>query len=75
MKRAVAAGLGVSVLLACAARDEIAAGSLVAVPLGPPALSRRIWAVLPEATPAQAPARLFLQRIGTAIAPLDPREA
>jgi len=32
VKRAVAAGLGISVVLACAVRDEIAAGSLVALP-------------------------------------------
>lgn len=71
VKRAVAAGLGASVVLACAARDELAAGSLVAVPIIRPVLHRRIWAVLPEATPAKAPARLFLERIspGTAPAP------
>lgn len=74
VKRAVAAGLGVSVVLACAARDEVTAGSLVAVPLDAPALTRRIWAVLPAATPEEAPARLFLQRTGTVITPLHPGE-
>ncbi len=63
VKRAVAAGLGVSVLLACAARDELAAGSLVAVPLAGPPLRRRIWAVLPAALPREAPARRLLQRM------------
>jgi len=62
VKRAVAAGLGVSVLLECAARDELAAGSLVAVKLDGPPLARRIWAVLPAGLPRRAPARAFLQR-------------
>jgi DNA-binding transcriptional LysR family regulator len=63
VKRAVAAGLGVSVLLACAARDELAAGSLVAVPLAGPPLRRRIWAVLPADLPRRSPARLFYERV------------
>ncbi|NKC31084.1 LysR family transcriptional regulator [Falsiroseomonas selenitidurans] len=65
VKRAVAAGLGVSVLLACAARDELAAGSLVAVPLAGPALYRQLWAVLPADLPRRAPAHLFLERVRT----------
>ncbi len=63
VKRAVAAGLGVSVILACAARDELAAGSLVKVELEGPALTRRIWAVLPADLPPRGPARLFLARL------------
>jgi DNA-binding transcriptional LysR family regulator len=63
VKRAVAAGLGVSVLLACAARDELAAGSLVAVALADPPLSRRIWAVLPAEVARRSPARLFYERV------------
>jgi DNA-binding transcriptional LysR family regulator len=63
VKRAVAAGLGVSVLLACAARDELAAGSLVKVALAGPALRRQIWAILPANLPQRAPARLFYDRV------------
>ena len=63
VKRAVAAGLGVSVLLACAARDELAAGSLVEVQLAGPALHRQIWTVLPAKLPGRAPARLFFERV------------
>jgi DNA-binding transcriptional LysR family regulator len=63
VKRAVAAGLGVSVLLACAARDELAAGSVVGVPLAGPPLRRRIWAVLPAGLPLGAPARRLLGRV------------
>ncbi len=63
VKRAVAAGLGVSVLLACAARDELASGSLVRVALAGPALRRQIWTVLPADLPRRAPARLFYERV------------
>jgi DNA-binding transcriptional LysR family regulator len=63
VKRAVAAGLGVSVLLACAARDELAAGSLVRVALTGPAIRRQIWAVLPADLPQRAAARLFYERM------------
>jgi DNA-binding transcriptional LysR family regulator len=63
VKRAVAAGLGVSVLLACAARDELAAGSLVEVPLAGPALYRQIWTVLPAKLPQGAAARVFFERV------------
>ncbi|WP_368415571.1 LysR substrate-binding domain-containing protein [Falsiroseomonas sp.] len=63
VKRAVAAGLGVSLLLACAARDELAAGSLVKVRLAGPALHRQIWTVLPAKLPRRAPARLFFERV------------
>jgi DNA-binding transcriptional LysR family regulator len=63
--RALAAGLGVSVLLACAARDELAAGSIVAVPLAGPALHRQLWAVLPADLPRRAPAHMVLERVRT----------
>lgn len=66
VKRAVAAGLGVSVVLACAVRDEVKAGTLVAVPLSGPALRRRMLAVLPEGLPPTAPQRRFLARLGIA---------
>lgn len=63
VKRAVAAGLGVSVLLECAARDELAAGSLVRVAFAGPAMRRQIWTVLPADLPRRAPARLFYERV------------
>lgn len=66
VKRAVAAGLGVSVLLACAARDELAAGSLVAVPLAGPPVSRCIWAIMPADLPRRSPARQFYERVRAA---------
>lgn len=59
VKRAVAAGLGVSVVMRAAVRDEAAAGSLVAVPIAAPGLRRMLLAVLPAEAPQRSPARLF----------------
>nr|WP_249120393.1 LysR substrate-binding domain-containing protein [Plastoroseomonas hellenica] len=60
VKRAVAAGLGISVVMRAAVGDEVAAGSLVAVPLETPGLRRMLLAVLPAEAPQRSPARLFL---------------
>ena len=62
-KHAVAAGLCASVLLARAARDELAAGLLVGVPLAGPALHQQTWTVLPANLAQGAPARVFLERV------------
>lgn len=66
VKRAVAAGLGVSIVLACAVRDELAAGTLAAVSLSGGSLVRRFYAVLARDVPADAPARRFLTRLAAA---------
>ncbi|MCS6855048.1 MAG: LysR family transcriptional regulator [Elioraea sp.] len=63
VKRAVAAGLGVSVVLACAVRDEIAAGSLVPVKFSGAVLRRRFFVVLPDGLPETAPEIAFLHRL------------
>lgn len=60
VKRAVAAGLGVSIVMRAAVRDEVAAGTLVAIALAEPELRRSVFAVLPAEMPEQAPARRFL---------------
>lgn len=65
VKRSVAAGLGVSVVMRSAVRDEVAAGTLRAVPLQAPGLCRQIFAVLPAEAPEQAPARRFLRSAAT----------
>lgn len=59
VKRAVAAGLGVSIVLREAVRDEVAGGSLVALPIENVAIERGLWAVLPADTPANALSRRF----------------
>jgi peptide/nickel transport system ATP-binding protein len=66
VKRAVAAGLGVSIVLACAVRDELAAGTLAAVTLSGGSLVRRFYGVLARDVPADAPARRFLTRLAAA---------
>jgi DNA-binding transcriptional LysR family regulator len=65
VKRAVAAGLGVSVVMRSSVRDEVAAETLVAVPIAGRTLRRRLVAVLPEETPQTAPARAFLRLAAT----------
>lgn len=66
VKRAVAAGLGVSIVLACAVRDELASGALVRVSLAGGRLARRFYGVLARDVPADAPARRFLDRLAGA---------
>jgi DNA-binding transcriptional LysR family regulator len=63
VKRAVAAGLGVSIVLACAVRDEVAAGTLVPVAFADARLARQMHAVVPSDLPASAPAHRFLARL------------
>lgn len=59
VKQAVRAGLGVSVALASAVRDEVAAGTLVAPPLRGPRLSKSLYSIVPSPTPQASPARRF----------------
>lgn len=66
VKRAVAAGLGVSIVLACAVRDELAAGTLAAMILSGGRLIRRLYGVVARDVPAHAPARRFLTRLTAA---------
>jgi hypothetical protein len=43
-----------------AVHDEVAAGTLVAIPLEKPSLQRRLFAVLPVDAPERSAARRFL---------------
>jgi DNA-binding transcriptional LysR family regulator len=63
VKRAVAAGLGVSVVLACAVGDEVAAGSLRALRFEGDPLCRHFFAVIGSDVPDTAPGRRFLARL------------
>ena len=56
VKRAVRAGLGVSLVLASAVRDELEAGTLVAPVLGDAELAKTLWLVLPAEAPPGSPA-------------------
>jgi DNA-binding transcriptional LysR family regulator len=67
VKRAVRAGLGVSIVLASAVADEVAAGHLVALPVADARLVKEIRLVMPESLPpAAAAARFAAHAIGLA---------
>lgn len=59
VKQAVRAGLGVSVTLAGAVRDELAAGRLAALRLRGSRLFKRLYSVVPDHAPVRGPARRF----------------
>jgi DNA-binding transcriptional LysR family regulator len=63
VKRAVAAGLGISIVLACAVRDEVAAGSVMPLVFEEGPLLRPIYASLRSGTPQDNSARRFLARL------------
>ena len=59
VKQAVRAGLGVSVTLAGAVRDALAAGRLAALRLRGSRLSKRLYSIVPDHAPVRGPARRF----------------
>jgi DNA-binding transcriptional LysR family regulator len=59
VKRAVRAGLGISITLKNAVRDEVAAGVLHAVRVRGAALSKALYSVVPSHTPSDSLARRF----------------
>lgn len=59
VKQAVRAGLGVSVTLVSAVREEIAAGHLMAPRLRNGRLSKQLYSIVPDHAPQQGPARTF----------------
>jgi len=59
VKQAVRAGLGVSVTLMSAVREEIAAGHLVAPRLRNGRLSKPLYSIVPDHAPHRGPARTF----------------
>lgn len=64
VKRAVRAGLGVSVVLAATVADEVAAGTLATVPIAAARpLQKRLWAVRRAHAPTTAPERCFVEAI------------
>ena len=64
VKRAVRAGLGVSIVLAAAVADEVAAGHLVALDIvAPRPLTKSFWAAHRPHLPATAPDRRFVESL------------
>lgn len=63
VKQAVAAGLGISLVLASAVRREAAAGALGVIPLAEPALTKDIYAIWPHIGGAGKPAPAFVQHL------------
>lgn len=63
VKRAVAAGLGVSIVLACAVHDEVAAGSLCTLRFENKPIHWSFFAVIGRDVPATALGRTFVARL------------
>tara|TARA_B100000513_G_scaffold190417_1_gene114867 strand:+ start:305 stop:1174 length:870 start_codon:yes stop_codon:yes gene_type:complete len=59
VKQAVRAGLGVSLTLESAVRDEVAAGSLRALAIEQAPLARSLYAIVSDSLPLGSPARAF----------------
>lgn len=66
VKRAVRAGLGVSIVLAASVADEVAAGHLVALRIAAPRpLTKSFWAACRQHLPASAADRRFVEFLKT----------
>lgn len=55
VKRGVRAGLGISVVLEISVADEVASGTLAAIPIEGGDLAKQLWLVAPEGLPKLAP--------------------
>lgn len=64
VKRAVRARLGISIVMACAVRDEVCAGDLIALPMEGVELAKTLFAAHPDPLPATAPAHAFVATLG-----------
>lgn len=63
VKRAVQAGNGISIMLAGTVEQEVRAGLLAALPLSGRPLAKTLYAVFRASTPANAPARAFVDAL------------
>jgi DNA-binding transcriptional LysR family regulator len=66
VKAAVKEGLGISLVFASAVKEETRTGSLVALPVAGVRLVKDLFAILPDDTPPDAPARRFIGVLGSA---------
>lgn len=63
VKQAVKSGLGVSLVLASAVTEEIRTGSLVAIPVGGPGLTKDLMVISPEAGASHPPVSTFVSHL------------
>ena len=63
VKRAVQAGVGISIVMACAVTDEVASGRLAALPFEDVMVEKVIHLIVPTALPKTAVGSLFLQHL------------
>lgn len=60
VKRGVRAGLGISVVLEISVVDEVAAETLVAIPIQGGELVKQLWLIAPRGVPKRAPTRRLM---------------
>lgn len=63
VKRAVRAGLGISIVMACAVRDEVRAGDLAALPVVGIHLAKTLYAIHRDPLPETGPVTGFLSAL------------
>lgn len=63
VKRGVRAGLGISLVLEISVADEIAAGTLAAIPISGEDLSKQLWLIAPGGLPRLAPANRLVEAL------------
>lgn len=64
VKEAVKAGLGVSIVLKSTVHDDVAAGSLIAIPLSGEQLEKELMVIKPDNVPPKAPSTRFHEVLG-----------
>lgn len=63
VKQAVKAGLGVSLVLAAAVREEVRTGTLRAIPVSDPGLAKGLMVICPEAIARHPPVSTFVNHL------------
>lgn len=63
VKQAVKAGLGISLVLAAAVREELRAGTLRAIPVSDPGLAKELMVICPEAIAGHPPVSTFVRHL------------
>ena len=63
VKRAVQAGLGISLVLASSVKQEVAAGNLTAIRIADISLEKQLYVIRDKDTPESSPARRFAEHL------------